>query len=236
MLVSSQLQSLYARDWMNEEHFKVEIVMLCLSMLFVIQIMQRETKKKTHQVVGALSKIFLNNALQSQWTQNIWSIWAAPRDKQTVSYCLQLLFSKELIQTANSPGERKEIKCNAPNLYPGTDSFIFENLAASHANKKLLKDTEQGCTYSGSKVHSWHAEVVETLHLRDLGGHVGLSCAIMWESNLLLCLNLTCHNVSHLFSDWLSVWHDLFHLSFLHFSLFFKSHHQMFCDINIFFI
>lgn len=50
---------------MNEEHFKVEIVMLCLSMLFVIQIMQRETKK-THQVVGALSKIFLNNALQSQ--------------------------------------------------------------------------------------------------------------------------------------------------------------------------
>lgn len=186
--------------------------------------------------MGALSKIFLNNALQSQWTQNIWSIWAAPRDKQTVSYCLKLLFSKELIQTANSPGERKEIKCKAPNLYPGTDSFIFENLAASHANKKLLKDTEQGCTYSGSKVHNWHTEVVETLHLRDLGGHVGLSCTIMWESNLLLCLNLTCHNVSHLFSDWLSVWHDLFHLSFLHFSLFFKSHHQMFCDINIFFI
>lgn len=35
---------------------------------FVIQIMQRETKggEKTHQVVGALSKTFLNNALQSQ--------------------------------------------------------------------------------------------------------------------------------------------------------------------------
>lgn len=120
---------------------------------------------------GVFGKTFLNNALGSLWIQSIWSSWAAPRYKQTIFRRLKLLFNRELIQTADSPRERKEIKLNPLNLYLGTDSFIFESLAASHANKKLLKcriNTEQGCVCSGSRVHNWQTEAMETLQLQGL--------------------------------------------------------------------
>lgn len=84
---------------------------------------------------------------------------------------LELPFNRELIQTAKSPREGKEIKVNPPNLYPGTDSFIFGSLAVSHANKKLLKgriNTEQGRVCSGSRVHNWQTEAMETLQLQGL--------------------------------------------------------------------
>lgn len=103
-------------------------------------------KSLSHQVLGVSSKAFTNNALQSLWVHSIRSSRAAPRDRQTILHCLKLLFNRELIRTANSPAERKEIKLNPLNLYPGSDSFIFESLAVSHANKKLLKgriNTEQ---------------------------------------------------------------------------------------------
>lgn len=120
---------------------------------------------------GFLSETFSNNAPQSLWIQSIWNNWAAPRDKQTILHCLKLLSNKELTQTANSPTERKEIKLNLPNLYPGTDSLIFESLAGSHANKKLLKsriNTEQGFGCSGSRVHNCQTEATETLQLQGL--------------------------------------------------------------------
>ncbi len=96
---------------------------------------------------------------------------AASCNEQTASHCLKLLFSRELIQTANAPRERKEIKVNPPNLHPGTDSFIFESLAVSHANKKLLKgriNTEQESVCSGSRLHNWQTEAMELLQLHIL--------------------------------------------------------------------
>lgn len=144
--------------------------------------------------VGILHKTFLNNASQSLWLQSIWSSWAAPRDKQTVLHCLKLLFNRELIETANAPREKKEIKLNPPNLYPGTDSFIFGSLAVSQANKMLLKgriNTEQGCVCSGSRVHNWQ----ETLQLHSLQScfwifqsiNVPLSLLLVYPPALPLC-------------------------------------------------
>lgn len=185
---------------------------------------------------GALSKAF-NNALQSLWTQSIWSSWAAPRDEQTISWCLQLLFSTELTQTANSPRERKEIKCNAPNLYPGADSFIFESLAAFHANKRLLKDTEQEYVRSGSRVHSWQAEVVEVVATSLLRGfrtsrRTALCNFVTNRPSSVSRLNLSqCQT----FIQWLTLSLTLFpRLSFT--SAYLSSHAGMFRDINIFFI
>lgn len=90
--------------------------------------------------------------------------------KQTLR-CLELLLNRGLIQTANAPSERKEINLNPQNLYPGTDSFIFESLTVSHANKKLLRgriNTEQGCVCSGPRVYNWQTEAMETLQLHSL--------------------------------------------------------------------
>lgn len=55
------------------------------------------------------------------------------------------------------------MKLNPLNLYPTTDSSIFESVAVSRANKKLLKgtrNTEQECVCSGSQVHNWQREAM----------------------------------------------------------------------------
>lgn len=133
VLVSSHLQytaSIRWDEWRKalngEERVVLHIVCTTPSMQHI--------KPLSHQVLEGLSKTFSNNTLQSLWTQSIWSSWAVPCDKQTVLHCLKLLFNRELIQTANSPRERKEIKVNPQNLYPGTDSFVFGSLAVGHAN------------------------------------------------------------------------------------------------------
>lgn len=138
-------------------------------------------KPLSHQVLGVLSKTF------SLWIHSIWSSRAAPRDKQTILHCLKPLFNRELIQTANSPAERKEIKLNPPNLYPGTDSFIFESLAVSHANKKLLKgriNTEQGVCMFRFRVSE----------LSDRG--CGNPSAAVFTELLLVMLYISVHAVS----------------------------------------
>lgn len=120
---------------------------------------------KNHNLAGygILDNMLSHNALQSLWMHRVCSRWLAPHDKQTIFHCLKLLFSRGLIQTPNAPRERKEIKLNPSNRFPGTDSFIFERLAVSHANKTQTKYWTR--VSSGSRVHNWMTEAVKTPQL-----------------------------------------------------------------------
>lgn len=164
MLVSSHLQHIISTKWIERRK--------AAEKRFIFPTSRQPIKLLSHQVSGCFcvrrSQIMHCNHYEYKAYEAAEQLVVT--SKQTLR-CLELLFNRGLIQTANASSERKEINLNPQNLYPGTDSFISESLTVSRANKKLLRgriNTEQGCVCSGPRVHNWQTEAKETLQLHSL--------------------------------------------------------------------
>lgn len=102
-------------------------------------------QKENHCHVGFFREIFSNNELCGAYGAVEQLLVTSKQSRSLSENAFQQRAQPDCKCTRR---EKRNKKLNSPNLYPGTDSFIFESLAVSHANKKLLKggiNTEQVC-------------------------------------------------------------------------------------------